>query len=207
MLRATFKSLLSRKLRLILSGLAVVLGVMFVAGSFVLTSTLSNSFNSLFANAYSHTAVQVTGQPAPASQQNGGQSIPENIPVSLVDRIKAIPGVSGATGLVQADGAHVVGPDGKVLKTAGAPRFGINWTGTSDLVSINDGRGPQADSEIAVNEGVAKQGGFTVGQQVGVSVYGSSTRTRWWARSSSAVTATPSAASRRSRSPHRWRSS
>ena len=42
MLRATLKSLLSRKLRLVLSGLAVVLGVMFVAGAFVLTNTLGN---------------------------------------------------------------------------------------------------------------------------------------------------------------------
>ncbi len=38
MIRATLKSLLSRKLRLILSGLAVVLGVMFVSGSFVRVS-------------------------------------------------------------------------------------------------------------------------------------------------------------------------
>ena len=40
MIRATLKSLLSRKLRLVLSGLAVVLGVMFVSGAFVLTDTL-----------------------------------------------------------------------------------------------------------------------------------------------------------------------
>src|SRR5882762_1202145 len=112
MLKATFKSLLSRKLRLILSGLAVVLGVMFVAGSFVLTSTLSNSFNSLFANAYSHTAVQVTGQPAPADPQSRGPQAPENVPASLVDQVKAIPGVAGATGLVQADGAHIIGSNG-----------------------------------------------------------------------------------------------
>ncbi len=39
MLRATLKSVLSRKLRLILSGLAVILGVMFVSGAFVLTDT------------------------------------------------------------------------------------------------------------------------------------------------------------------------
>jgi len=49
MLRATLKSLLSRKLRLILSGLAVVLGVMFVSGAFVLTDTLGRSFDQVFA--------------------------------------------------------------------------------------------------------------------------------------------------------------
>ena len=45
MLRATLKSLLARKLRLTLSALAVVLGVAFVAGAFVLTDTLGRTFD------------------------------------------------------------------------------------------------------------------------------------------------------------------
>jgi putative ABC transport system permease protein len=60
MLRATLKSLLSRKLRLVLSGLAVVLGVMFVSGAFVLTDTLGRSFDGLFASVYQNTDVEVT---------------------------------------------------------------------------------------------------------------------------------------------------
>ena len=51
MFKATIKSLLSRKLRLVLSALAVVLGVMFVSGSFVLTDTLQRSFTDLFSSA------------------------------------------------------------------------------------------------------------------------------------------------------------
>jgi putative ABC transport system permease protein len=172
MLRATFKSLLSRKLRLVLSGLAVVLGVMFVAGSFVLTSTLSNSFNSLFADAYSHTAVQVSGLPTKTGAQQNGQAAPVNVPSSLVGRVSAIPGVASATGFVQADGAQLVGPNGKVLKTAGAPQFGENWTGNSALVSIKDGHAPTADNEIVVDGGVFKAGDFHIGQQVRVAVYG-----------------------------------
>ncbi|HEY1486735.1 MAG TPA: FtsX-like permease family protein [Micromonosporaceae bacterium] len=172
MLRATFKSLLSRKLRLILSGLAVVLGVMFVAGSFVLTSTLTNSFDSLFANAYSHVAVQVSGVPKVDDSDDSGQAIPANVPAGLIDRIKGVPGVAGATGIVQADGAHVIGSNGKVLATSGAPRFGTNWTGTSTLMSIKDGRAPAADDEIVVDNGVLADGDLRIGQQVGVSVYG-----------------------------------
>ena len=64
MLRATLKSLLARKLRLILSGLAVLLGVMFVSGSFVLTDTLGRSFDNMFANSLSNTDVIVTADPA-----------------------------------------------------------------------------------------------------------------------------------------------
>ncbi len=60
MLRATLKSLLSRKLRLVLSGLAVVLGVMFVSWAFVLTDTMGRSFDSLFSSVYQGVDVNVT---------------------------------------------------------------------------------------------------------------------------------------------------
>ena len=48
MFNATLKSLLSRKLRLLLSGLAVVLGVMSVSGALFLTDSLGRSFDALF---------------------------------------------------------------------------------------------------------------------------------------------------------------
>ncbi len=48
MFTATLRSLLSRKLRLVLSGLAVVLGVMAVSGALVATDTIGKSFDALF---------------------------------------------------------------------------------------------------------------------------------------------------------------
>jgi len=48
MFRTTIKSLLARKLRLTMSALAVVLGVAFVVGAFVLTDTLGRPFTDLF---------------------------------------------------------------------------------------------------------------------------------------------------------------
>ena len=48
MFRATVKSLRARKLRLTMSALAIVLGVAFVVGAFVLTDTLGRSFDQLF---------------------------------------------------------------------------------------------------------------------------------------------------------------
>jgi hypothetical protein len=59
MLRATIKSLLARKLRLVLTALAVVLGVGFTAGTFILTDTALASFDSLFGEAYSNIDVVV----------------------------------------------------------------------------------------------------------------------------------------------------
>ena len=76
MLRATLKSLLARKLRLMLSGLAVVLGVMFVSGSFVLTDTLGRSFDALFADAYEDIDVQVAAKPKVALDESEGEHVP-----------------------------------------------------------------------------------------------------------------------------------
>ncbi|WP_432825429.1 ABC transporter permease [Dactylosporangium sp. CA-092794] len=168
MLKATLKSLLSRNLRLILSGLAVVLGVMFVSGAFVLTDTLSRSFDSLFASVYSGIDVQVTHKPKVQADQMDGPPTSASIPASVVEQIKAVPGVAGVTAQASADGARVVGKNGKVVTTFGPPRIGENWTGTNDLLQLREGRGPSADDEIAVNVTTASDAGLKVGDEVGV---------------------------------------
>src|SRR5690348_17164844 len=111
MLRATLKSLLSRKLRLTLSGFAVVLGVMFVSGAFVLTDTLSRSFDQMFSTAFSQIDVQVNTPTTLGSDQ------PTTVPASLVDTVKAVPGARTVHGDVTADGARVIDSFGKVVTT------------------------------------------------------------------------------------------
>jgi putative ABC transport system permease protein len=167
MLRATLKSLLSRKLRLVLSGLAVILGVMFVSGALVLTDTLSRSFTNLFASAYANTDVQVAAKARPGSGDNA-QDAGATLPASLVDQVGKVPGVASATGRVQVDGAQVVGSNGKVVGTFGAPQYGTNWTGTSTLVHLTEGRAVRSDDEVMVNGGLADAAGLHVGDQVGV---------------------------------------
>ncbi|AGZ43556.1 ABC transporter permease [Actinoplanes friuliensis] len=168
MLRATLKSLLARKLRLILSGLAVVLGVMFVAGAFVVTDTLSRSFDSVFASAYSTTDVGVSAKPKIEVAEFEGEQVTTPLAASVVGQVKGVPGVEKATGLVEADGARVIGSDGKVLTSMGPPRLGVAWTGMDSLTEVREGRGPAAADEIAVNAAVAKAAGIKVGDRVGV---------------------------------------
>jgi putative ABC transport system permease protein len=165
MLRATLKSLLSRKLRLLLSGLAVVLAVMFVSGAFVLSDTLGRTFDSLFTNAYDYTDIQVAAKP----KVNGDGAPPANIESAAVAKTAAVAGVAKATGSVFAEGARVVGHNGKVVGGAGgSPRFGASWVGEDELISLREGRGPTAAGEVAINAGLAKTGNFKVGEQIGV---------------------------------------
>jgi putative ABC transport system permease protein len=168
MLRATLKSLLARKVRLILSGLAVVLGVMFVSGSFILTDTLSRSFDAIFADAYSQTDVTVTGKPKVQLSEMEGEQVPATIPASTVARVEDVAGVAAATGLVAADGARLIGSNGKVVTSFGPPQLGENWVGENELVQLREGRGPTADDEIAINASLASAADVKVGDRVGV---------------------------------------
>ncbi|MGC4855416.1 ABC transporter permease [Micromonospora sp. DT4] len=168
MFRATLKSLLARKVRLILSGLAVVLGVMFVSGAFVLTDTLGRSFDSVFADGFSEIDVNVAAKPKVEISEMEGEQTAAPLPAAVVDQVKQVPGVAGATGVVNADGARVIGSNGKVVTSFGPPQLGENWVGESDLLQLREGRAPQADDEIVVNKSLATTAKVHVGEKVGV---------------------------------------
>src|ERR1700739_2776521 len=77
MWKVTLKGLLAHKLRLALTALAIVLGVTFISGTFVLTDTLHNTFNSLFANIYAKIDFQVRGD---AQLGTGGNVVRNELP-------------------------------------------------------------------------------------------------------------------------------
>ncbi|MCM0674282.1 FtsX-like permease family protein [Micromonospora phytophila] len=168
MFRATLKSLLARKVRLILSGLAVVLGVMFVSGAFVLTDTLGRSFDSVFADGFSEVDVNVAAKPKVAVSEVQGEQTAAPVPAATVERVKQVPGVADAEGVVAADGARLIGSNGKVVTSFGPPQIGGNWIGESDLLRLREGRAPQADDEIVVNKALADAAKVRVGERVGV---------------------------------------
>ncbi|GGM66336.1 ABC transporter [Micromonospora sonchi] len=172
MFRATLKSLLARKVRLILSGMAVVLGVMFVSGAFVLTDTLGRTFDQIFAEAYEDVDVSVAAKPKLAVNEMEGEQVQAPFPAATLETVRAVPGVAEATGVVAADGALMIGSNGKVVTSFGPPQLGGNWLGESDLVQLREGREPRADDEIVINKGLATAGKVAVGDRVGVLTLG-----------------------------------
>ena len=114
MLRATIKSLLARKLRLVLTALAVVLGVGFTAGTFILTDTALKSFDDLFGQVYANTDVVVQAHqvfnPTEGGGGGGGGGQELNpIPERLLPSVRAVPGVRFAEGSVQSF-AQIIDP-------------------------------------------------------------------------------------------------
>src|SRR5262249_56187775 len=82
-IRVTLKGLLSRKFRLFLTSLAVVLGAAMVSGTYVLTDTVNASLDALFANVYEHTDAVVTGE-----AEFGGDGNALSFPASTLTRIQ-----------------------------------------------------------------------------------------------------------------------
>ena len=168
MVRATLRSLLAHKIRLALTGVAIVLGVAFVAGTLVFTDTLSRTFDKFFSAVVSDVAVTAH------SDFEDTDTTPATITTGLVDRVRAVPGVGKADGSIFVDGVDIFNKAGDgTLGTQGAPHFGTNWTDPnsngSGSVRIVEGSPPAASDEIVVDAITAKDGNLRVGDKLAVS--------------------------------------
>lgn len=165
MLRAALKSLLGRKLRLLMSTFAIVLGVAFVVGSLVFSDTLSRSFTSLFASTVGDVVVQPAG-----GQVGQGSFGTVAIPASTIDKLKDVEGAARVDGMIQGAGVFLIGSDGKLIGGQ-APTIGLNWSdapaaGGVQGLTILEGREPRSAGEVAIDEYSAKRAGYHLGDQV-----------------------------------------
>ena len=154
MLRATLRSLLARRLRLMLSGLAVVIGVAFVSGTYVLTDTINATFNNIFTEANAHVSVAVQGASSVSGQ--GGTEERNTVPERALEVVRSVPGVSDAHGLVQGV-AQLIGSNGKAVKT-NAP-LGTSWTNDpvlSPLTLLVRPVRPVGPDQIAIDQKTAE---------------------------------------------------
>jgi putative ABC transport system permease protein len=167
MWKATIRGLLARRLRLALTALAVLLGVSFVSATYVLTDTVRQSFDDVFAQTVSGVDLQVQ-----AANTVGGSSDPGRIPETTVDRVAAVPGVDRAIPFVRGY-AQFVGKDGRPIGGGGPPTLGFSWVkgGPLRLVGV-DSRAPRGAGEVLMDAGTARKEGFHVGDEVRVLLQG-----------------------------------
>ncbi|HXX88941.1 MAG TPA: ABC transporter permease [Acidimicrobiales bacterium] len=169
----TVKGLLAHKLRLGLTALAIVLGVTFIAGTFVLTDTLHNTFTNLFGNIYQHVDFQVRGVAAFSSQAGRGDAVRKPIPDSLLSAVRQVPGVRVAEGSVQGY-AQYVGHDGKAITTGGAPTLGVSFDPDQQVsaLRLSEGSPPTTPDDVVMDAGTAQKYAFAVGQRVTILLAG-----------------------------------
>ena len=165
MRNVTLKGLLAHKLRLLLTAMAIILGVTFISGTLVLTDTLHATFAGLFGNIYSKIDFQVRGVAQLGT--NSANAVRDPIPESLLAKVQAIRGVETADGTVEGY-AQFVAPDGKAIETTEAPTLGINYNDDPQISALRiiAGGPPVHGNDVLMDEGTAQKYGFTVGQSV-----------------------------------------
>ncbi len=170
MWRVTLKGLLAHKLRLALTALAIVLGVTFIAGTFVLTDTLHNTFDTLFGNIYQNVTFQVRGV---AQFGSGGTATRNPVPESLLATVRAVPGVEAAEGSVTGY-AQYIGHDGKAISTGGAPTLGVSFDPDQQISALRlvQGTRPTTSHDVVMDLGTAQKYDFKVGQSVRILLQG-----------------------------------
>lgn len=171
MLRVTLRGVWDHKRRLISTIVAIVLGVAFVSGTFVLTDTLDRVFDDLFASANKDVSTQVQGKVLFDDPFGGEQR--SLLDPSIVDTVKAVDGVAGVAPFVRTIGFastnRLLDRDGKAVGSSqGPPTLIEAWVTDPGLTvyELAEGRGPSADNEIAINVAAADEAGFELGDPV-----------------------------------------
>ncbi|HET8788839.1 MAG TPA: FtsX-like permease family protein, partial [Actinomycetes bacterium] len=167
MRKATLKGLLAHKFRLAATALAIVLGVSFVAGTYVLTDTITASFDSLFKQVTQGIDVAVRSEETFGGFEGETR---DPMPASLLERVKAVGGVRVAEGNVTGY-AQLVGKDGKAVTTSGAPSLGVSFNKDPQFSAgstVRSGRLPSGPTEMAIDAKTAEDTGYQVGDRAKV---------------------------------------
>jgi putative ABC transport system permease protein len=168
MVRVTLRNLLARKVRLLMSAFAIVLGVAFVAGTLIFTDTMSKSFDGIVKGSTADVTVRPDGvggwEQAPSADTR-------TIPASLVEELRDLPGAERADGIVASQALTLVGSDGKLVTGFGPPTLTFSYDDSPAMtgepaVVIDKGRAPTADGEVAIDSASAEKGGYALGDTV-----------------------------------------
>ncbi len=160
MIRLTIRNVASNKGRFAMTTFAVVLGVSFVAASFILSDGLRSTFDDLAEEITAGTDLVVRptsefGEPAPLDG-------------ALADRVASVEGVEAAYGFLEAD-ANAIQPikaDGTTIPADGPTQLMFSWIDDPNAgsFSVVDGVAPDELGEFSIDVDTAIAHGFVVGR-------------------------------------------
>ena len=168
MFRAALRSAMAHRLRLLLTAVAVMLGVTFVSGTLTYTDSIDAVFSSMVEEGSAGVDVYVRPKTEFESLMDygpGGAGIPERV----VEDISQVDGVAAAEASVVGY-AQFVDRSGKAITPTGPPTLGMSWTKDAALASmvIVEGAAPSGGGEVAMDSVTAENYGFGVGDRVDV---------------------------------------
>lgn len=181
MFRFALKNIWAHKMRLMLSMFSIFLGVAFLSGTLIFTSTIRASFDDLFTSVYKKTDAVVEAK-ARSNRVLGNNEDVKFIPREILDEAKAVPGVRAAQGEIAIADLNVIGNDGKRLfPVQGPPTFGYALPTSPELTpwllvdENNNNMSPEetvnkelSDSEVLVDLATSKSKKLSIGDSIKV---------------------------------------
>jgi putative ABC transport system permease protein len=170
MRRVTLKGLAFRKVRALLTALAVVLGVAMVSGTYVLTDSIQRAFDGIFTGSYDDTSAVISGKQVVEFSTTGKATVPE----SLLEKVRGADGVQQAEGAIfdlQSEGNTVklYNDDGEAAGNSQAPSFGFGFDGDADRFNplrLVDGEWAAGPTQVVIDEGTARDQGWAIGDRI-----------------------------------------
>ncbi|MFH9064651.1 ABC transporter permease [Streptomyces coeruleorubidus] len=169
MFRTALRNVLAHKARLLMTVLAVMLGVAFVSGTLVFTNTISDAFQKSSAKGFDQVDVAMTADYQDAEGDRVGKL--HDLTQATLDKSERVPGAASAIGVVQGFTA-IADKDGKLIGE-GFQSQGGNYWGTKDpRYPLVSGHAPKGRGEVLIDSDTAERAGYQVGDTVRMSVDG-----------------------------------
>jgi ABC-type antimicrobial peptide transport system permease subunit len=170
-IKVALRGLAGRKLRAVLTAIAIVLGVGMISGTYILTDTVNRAFTTLFTESYAGTDAVVTGKGLDISIDGETPPTPP-VDASLLEAVRGVDGVALATGSVLDErNTKILNREGEAANSEGAPTFGFGIDTDPALAQFNplnvlEGRWPASANEVVIDAGTADDYGYEVGDTV-----------------------------------------
>jgi len=166
MLRVTLRNLFARKLRLVMSAFAIVLGVAFVGGSLIFTDAMGGAFDDIIEGTVSDVEISYPGATDFDSMEDN-----RTIPAAVVDDLEQLPGVKSVHPNLQLLSVFVVGKNNKVVGGNGPPGLAFNYTGAESIagkpiLTLDKGEMPKGPGQIALDVKTAEKAEYNIGDEV-----------------------------------------
>jgi putative ABC transport system permease protein len=166
----SLKGLWGRKLRTLLTALAIVLGVSMISGTYVLTDTITAAFTKIVDHSFQNSDAVISGKVAFKNENSATAEVPA-FPASVLASVKQLPDVAAAAGFIS-DEARLLGRDGKVISTGGGGSMAASVDPRNDgqfnPLKLVSGQWPVGGGQIAIDQHTADTKHFSIGQKIGV---------------------------------------
>ncbi len=164
MLKAAFKSLLAHKTRLILTAVSIILGVAFIAGTYIYTDTTGRAFSTIMDDAFSGVDVVVSGD-----SEFTLAALGIYFDDGMIDDIAAVDGVATVIPSVDGFGTQILDGEGEPIGGGGPPQLSgylPEDVGAVGAFVMRDGRAPTGPGEVVIDVRSAEEGEYAVGDTV-----------------------------------------